>query len=365
MTAVPGNSPSTAGPRSWQSLKAIAIPVATVIATLAIGLALIGLTGASIPDAIDAFIEGTFGSGYVIAASINRAVAYALVALGFIVAARANLTNVGGEGQIAIGGMTATALALYGGVKGLPLGLAFILPMLAAIFTGALWGGLAGFLKVKSGTNEVISTLLLTFIGIWMLYGSVESVDLLRRPMTTTATLPESLEIPDATKLPLLTGDPSAPLNIGLPIAIVLAGLVWLVLTRSVFGWRLRAVGLNELASRRAGIPYNSTIVAAMAIAGGFGGLTGAIMLQGDQFVLKSGFSSGYGFDGLVIGLLARGSTAGVIAASLLFGFLRSGGINMEMEAQVPSAIVMVIQGMIVVTIAGIAFWSERGKASR
>ncbi len=137
------------------------------------------------------------------------------------------------------------------------------------------------------------------------------------------------------------------------------------MLTQSVFGWRLRAVGLNELASRRAGIPYESTIIAAMAIAGGFGGLAGAIMLQGDQYVLKAGFSSGYGFDGLVIGLLARGSTVGVIAASLLFGFLRSGGINMEMVAQVPSAIVMVIQGMIVIAVAGMTFWSERGKAGR
>jgi simple sugar transport system permease protein len=364
MTVLP-NPVSAGRAQTLQWLTAIAIPVGTVVVTLCIGLLLIGLTGASIPDAIDAFIDGTFGSAYVIAASINRAVAYALVGLGFIMAARANLTNVGGEGQIAIGGMTATALALYGGVKGLPLGLGFILPMLAAVVTGAMWGGLAGVLKVKSGTNEVISTLLLTFIGIWLLYGSVQSVDLLRRPMTTTATLPESLEIPDVTKLPLLTGDPSSPLNIGLPIVIVLAIAVWVVLTQSIFGWRLRAVGLNELASRRAGIPYESTVIAAMAIAGGFGGLAGAVMLQGDQYVLKAGFSSGYGFDGLVIGLLARGSTTGVIAAALLFGFLRSGGINMEMVAQVPSAIVMVIQGLIVVTVAGVSFWAARGRVAQ
>ncbi len=97
-----------------------------------------------------------------------------------------------------------------------------------------------------------------------------------------------------------------------------------------------------------------------MLVAGGLGGLAGAIMLQGDQNVLKDGFSSGYGFDGLVVGLLARGSVAGVIASSLLFGFLRSGGISMEIEAGVPSAVVQIIQGIIVVALAGAVFWIER-----
>jgi general nucleoside transport system permease protein len=355
----------TVAGRLTETLRPIGVPVATVALTLVLGVALIGLTGVPVGDAIDGFTDGAFGSGYVIAASIDRAVVYTLVALGFIVAARANLTNVGGEGQIAVGGIVATTVALYGGVKDLPFGLALLLPMAAATLAGAAWGAVPGFLKVKAGTNEVISTLLLTFIGIWLLYWSVQSVDLLRRPMTTTATLPESLEIPGATKLPLLLGDPSTPLNIGLPITLVLACAVWLVLSRTVFGWQLRAVGLNELAARRAGIPHARVIVAAMALAGGFGGLAGATMLLGDQYLLKVGFSSGYGFDGLVIGLLARGSTLGVIAGALLFGFLRSGGINMEMVAQVPSAIVMVIQGLIVVTLAAMAFWLERAKAAR
>jgi ABC-type uncharacterized transport system permease subunit len=343
----------------------VTLPVLTVLATLLVGLVLIAFTGAPIPDAIEGFVDGAFGSGYVIAASINRAVVYALVALGFILAARANLTNVGGEGQIAIGGITATAVALYGGVENLPLGLAVLLPMIAATLAGAAWGALAGVLKIKAGTNEVISTLLLTFIGIWLLYWSVQSTDLLRRPMTTTATLPESLEIPEATRLPMLLDDPSIPLNVGLPIALLLALAIWLILSKTVFGWQLRAVGLNELASRRAGIAYGRVVIAAMGIAGAFGGLAGAIMLQGDQYLLKMGFSSGYGFDGLVIGLLARGSTLGVIAGALLFGFLRSGGINMEMVAQVPSAIVMVIQGLIVVSLAAMAFWFERKKVAR
>jgi simple sugar transport system permease protein len=297
-----------------------------------------------------------------VGASINRAVALTLVGLGFILANRANLTNVGAEGQLAVGGMMATALALHGAER-LPLGLATIWPLLGGALAGALWAGIAGALRVRRGTNEVISTLLLTFIALLMVYGSVQSEKLLRQPMTSAATLPESLEIPARTKLPTLLADPSSPLHVG----VVLAGLatvgVALALTKTAFGVRLRAVGLNELAARRAGVRAGRLIVVALLVAGGLGGLAGAIMIQGEQYILKSGFTSGYGFDGLVVGLLARGSALGVVAGALLFGFLRSGGLSMEISAGVPAAVVMIIQGLIVIAIAGSAILTERESA--
>jgi ABC-type uncharacterized transport system permease subunit len=353
MTAETTLAPAPRARLRWSLL----VPVGAVAAAAAIGICLVALSGASIGSAVKAFVEGAFGSPYSIAVSINRSVVFALVGIGFVLANRANLTNVGGEGQIAVGGIAATAVALYGGVANLPLGLPILVPMLAAVLAGAFWGAIAGVLKVKAGTNEVISTLLLSFIAIWMVYWSVQSEALLRRPMTTSATLPESLEIPESTQLPLLTGDYSFPLHIGLPIAILIAIVAAIVLDKTTFGVKLRAVGLNPTAARRAGIPYGRTVIAALAIAGALGGLAGALI---EQYVLKEGFSSGYGFDGLVAGLLARGSVVGVIAASLLFGFLRSGGINMEMVAGVPTALVMVIQGLIVITLAGSSFWLDR-----
>jgi general nucleoside transport system permease protein len=345
----------------WNS--SLLIPVAAVAAAALIGICLVAFMGVSITSAVKAFVDGAFGSSYSIAVSINRSVVFSLVGIGFVLANRANLTNVGGEGQIAVGGIAATAVALYGGVANLPLGLPILVPMLAATAAGAFWGAIAGVLKVKAGTNEVISTLLLSFIAIWMVYWSVQSEALLRRPMTTSATLPESLEIPESTQLPLLTGDYSFPLHIGLPIAIAIAIVVAIVLEKTTFGTKLRAVGLNPVAARRAGISYGRTVITALALAGALGGLAGSLMIQGEQYVLKDGFSSGYGFDGLVAGLLARGSVLGVIAASLLFGFLRSGGINMEMVAGVPTALVMVIQGLIVITLAGASFWLDRRAA--
>ena len=142
-----------------------------------------------------------------------------LVGLGFIFANRANLTNVGAEGR-SPGGIAATALALHGAER-LPLGLAVIAPLVGGALAGALWGGIAGGLRVRRGTNEVISTLLLTFIALLMVYGSVQSEKLLRQPMTSAATLPESLEIPAPTKLPTLLADPSSPLHVGVTLAVL------------------------------------------------------------------------------------------------------------------------------------------------
>lgn len=361
MTTTPSSSRlkhALARPAVWISLAAVA-------GAMLVGLLLIALLGVPVHEAVAAFAEGAWGSPYAVAASVNRSLVFMLVGLGFVLADRANLTNVGGEGQIAVGGMVATAVALYGHVQHLPAGLAFVMPLLAASLAGGLWGAFAGVLKARMGTNEVIATLLLSFIALWMVYGSVQTTTLLRQPMSTSATLPESLEIPEATKLPLLTGDYAMPMHAGLLLGIVLAVVVAIVLGRTVLGVRLRAVGLNPVAARRAGISITGSIVGVLFAAGAFGGLAGACMLQGEQYTLKAGFSSGYGFDGLVVGLLSRGSVPGVIAGALLFGFLRSGGINMEMAAGVPTALVVVIQGLIIVTLAGAALVLEKKVVER
>jgi ABC-type uncharacterized transport system permease subunit len=354
-----------APPRRWTAILQIPFVVSllVVISALAIGLGLIAATGASPRQTVVAFWLGAFSSSYAIGASLNRAVPLALVGLGFVLAARGNLINVGGEGQIAVGGMIAAAVALHGASE-LPRALAVGAPLFAGTVAGAFWGGLAGILKVKRGTNEVISTLLLNFVAVDLLYWSVQSVDLLRQPRTSASTAAESLEIPDIAKLPPLTLDVSSPMHIGIVIAAIVAIVTAIVLTRSLFGLRLRALGLNPFAARRAGISQNLQ-VAALALAGALGGLAGASMMQGDQHVLRVGFSSGYGFDGLVVGLLSRGSVIGVTASALFFAFLRSGGMSMEMLARVPSAIIWICQGIIVIAIAGSSAWLvPRGRDS-
>jgi general nucleoside transport system permease protein len=342
-------------PRTW-------LPVASTLAALLVGLVLVAAFARSPLAAFGAFAEGAFGSAYSIGASLNRAAVLALVGIGFAFAERANLTNVGGEGQIAMGGMAATALALYGGAAALPGPAAWLWPMLGGVVAGALWGGVAGVLRVRFGTNEVISTLLLTFIAIWIVYWATHAPELLRQPQTSATSLPESEDIPRRTQLPLILAAyfPMSMAHIGLLFVVGAAAIVAFILARTPLGVKLRAIGLNELAARRAGIMPGRLFCLALCVAGGLAGLAGALMIQGEQYNLKSGFSSGYGFDGLVVGLLARGSTVGVILYAIFFGFLRSGGINMEISAGVPSAVVQVMQGLVVVLVAGAVFFANR-----
>jgi general nucleoside transport system permease protein len=352
-----------ASERSGPSIAALgmrAAPAIAVLGALGLGLLLIALTGVPLERALGAFAQGIVGSDYALVGSLMRAVPLSLIGLGYILAERANLTNVGGEGQLAVGGIASTATALYGGAASLPGPLAFIYPLCAGALAGALWGALAGVLKARRGSNEVITTLLLGFVALQMVYGAVQSEALLRQPRTSSSTLPESLPLPGATELPLLWSGSGLPLHVGLVLELLLALVVWLVLSKSALGLRLAAVGQNELASRRAGLPVKTLTVLALAASGALGGLAGAVMIQGDQHYLTSGFSSGFGFDGLVVGLLARGSAWQVLAFALLFGALRSGGLSMEMSAQVPSAVVVVCQGLIVVATAAAAALSRR-----
>ena len=344
-------------------IRTLLVMSGAVVAAILVAIAMILSFGVSVSEALAAFAEGAWGSPYAIGASINRSLVFALVGIGFVLANRARLTNVGGEGQIAIGGITATAMSLYSGCENLPYGLAYLVPMLCAALAGGLWGAIPGWLKARLGTNEVISTLLLSFIAVWLLYWCVQSIDLLRQPMTSGGTLPESLTIPETTQLPLLWPDSGLGINLGLAITLILGMVVAAVISRTRFGFSLRSVGYNPQAAKRAGIAITWTMVTALAIAGALGGLGGAIMLQGDQYSLKAGFSSGYGFDGLVVGLLARSSITGVFVAALLFGFMRSGGINMEMVAQVPAALVLVVQAIVILILAGSTLWlSHKGE---
>jgi len=243
--------PSVARSRRHSS---ILIPVAAVTAAALVGICLVALMACR--SQRRSSIRGRcLGSSYSIAVSINRSVVFALVGIGFVLANRANLTNVGGEGQIAVGGIAATAVALYGGVAHLPLGLPILVPMLAATAAGAFWGAIAGVLKVKAGTNEVIrhaaAVVHCDLDGLLV----VQSEALLRRPMTTSATLPESLEIPESTQLPLLTGDYSFPLHIGMPIAIVIAIIVAIALEKTIRPENVLARAVGSIQVRPRGRP--------------------------------------------------------------------------------------------------------------
>lgn len=338
----------------------LVVALAALIVAALVGLALATVAGAAPPDVISALIEGTLGSQFAIGTSLNNAALLMLVAAGFTIAYRAGLVNVGGEGQMCLGGIAATAVGVSL-PEAMPLPIGLVLTLTAAVCAGAVWAGIAAWLRVHRGTSEIITTLLLNFVGLALVVLMVQEPSLLRQPVTSSETLPQSEALSASAHLPLL-GLYKNPATIAIVLAVLAVALVGIMLRNSVTGLRLRAVGLNGTASARLGVSVDRTGFLALATAGGFSGLAGGMLVTSAPFILVDGFSSGFGFAGLVVGLLARGSMVAVAAVSLLFGFLVSGGINLQLAAGVPASTITVVQSVLIILIAGAAWWTTTAR---
>jgi simple sugar transport system permease protein len=346
---------------AWHNSLPVVVPIIATVVGLLVGLVLIMSTGASLGDTISTVWTGMLGSPFAAGTSLNRMAVLALVGGGFVISARCGLFNVGGEGQINVGGLAAAAVALKV-VGGLPTPVALVLVIAAGATAGALWGAIAGVLRAYRGTNEVISTLLLNFIGIGLVSLAVHQENLLRQPVTSASTLPTSLPVPESTHLPLVLGQTS-PANLGILLAGGVLIAAWIAMRHGMLGMRLRAVGLGPGAALRAGLDTGRTQILAMSLSGAPAGVAGALLVLAVPFVLQDGFSSGYGFDGLVVGLLARGSILGVFAGAALFGCLRSGGVAMQIGLSIPAETVLIVQALIVIAVAGTAVLTRANRS--
>lgn len=350
---------SLAPPRLLARLRhPLALAAGAALLATGVGAGLVAAAGSDPATAWAALDEGMFGSTYAVGSSLNSAAVLALIAAGFSVAHRAGLVNVGGEGQLCAGGLAAAATGLalpaaVPGVIGVPTAL------LAGFLAGAAWALVAAVLKTRRGTSEVITTLLLNFIGLGAVSVAVHEEGLLRQPVTSSETLPQSEALPPGVRLPLIAGIES-PATAIVVVAIVAVVVTGVVLRFTGVGLRLKSVGHSPAASARLGLPVARLQESALGVAGGLAGLAGACLVATAPYVLAEHFSSGYGFAGLVVGLLARGSLIAVAAVSLLFGFLTSGGINLQLAAGVPASSVQIVQSVLVLLIAAAMLWSNR-----
>ncbi|MFJ3670685.1 ABC transporter permease [Streptomyces sp. NPDC090106] len=340
----------------------VSIAVAAGLLATSVGVLLVLAAGASPAAAWTALDEGMFGSDYAIGSSLNSAAVLALIATGFTVAHRAGLVNVGGEGQLCAGGIAAaaTGLALPDGV---PTAVGVPVTLVAGFAAGAAWAGVAVWLRIRRGTSEVITTLLLNFVGAGAVSIAVHEAALLRQPVTSSETLPQSAPLPVGAQLPLI-GGPESPATAIVLIAAAAVVLTAVALRHTAVGLRLRSVGHSPAASARLGLPVTRLETGGLTFAGGLAGVAGASLVATAPYVLAEHFSSGYGFSGLVVGLLARGSLLAVTAVSLLFGFLTSGGINLQLAAEVPASSVQIVQSLLVLFIAAAMLWSNHTRSS-
>lgn len=264
--------------------------------------------------------------------------------LGLAVGFRAGLFNIGGQGQIILGAIFA---GFIGFTFDLPIGLHLLLCIAGAILGGAMWGGIAGALKAKTGANEVIVTIMLNNIAIFLLAYLLKT-QAFRVPGST---LPKSSAIADSAALPMFLGPPFR-LHAGILLAILATVAVWWLLERSTLGFEIRAAGANPHAARTAGISVERVVFLTMVISGTLTGLAGGALILGTERALVSGLAGTYGFDAITVALLGRSRPLGTFFAGLLFGALKAGGFLMQATTAMPIDIILVVQSIIVLLIA-------------
>lgn len=341
------------------------LPLLATLAALAVGAVMLFVLGANPLEAYGALWEGAFGSTNAFAETLVKATPLLLVALGICISFRGDVINIGGEGQMIVGAILATWVGLS--FTGLPGWLVILMAMLAGFIGGGIWGGIPGFLKAYFNVNEILSTVMMNAIAVQLMNF------LLRGPMIDpsqaqlASKIPQTARLPEAFRLPRWA---PTRLHLGALIAVILAVLVYILLWRTTLGYRIRAVGQNPHASRYAGINVKRHIVLALLLSGAFAGLAGMIQVYGVNYRMitdgsASGFTGSAGFNGIVAALFGQLHPIWSIPASVLFGALLVGANSMQRVVQVPSALVIALNGLVVVFVVSSEIWRRRRQRRR
>ncbi len=325
------------------------VPLLAALVAFLFGAVMILALGENPLSGLAAIIDGAFGTGDRLAATAVRAVPLLLVGAGITIAFRANVINIGGEGQIIAGALLSTVVALV--IPDTPKVLLIPLVILGGLIGGAIWGAIPGALKAYASVNEILSTIMLNIVAIQLMNY------LLRGPMIDPievdgSRIPQTERLTDNAALPTLIE--GTRLHLGVPIAIVAAIIVYVILWRTPLGFKLRAVGHNPDAARAAGISVERNIVKAMAMSGALSGLAGVTLVFGSESLRmvtdggSAGFTGSAGFNGIVAALFGALHPLWTIPSSFLFGSLLTGATELQRELQIPNALAIALNGLIV-----------------
>jgi ABC-type uncharacterized transport system permease subunit len=343
--------------------QAIVVPALAVLTALIIGAVIIALTDVDtlplwgtdpaeafrltmdgIFDAFRALFVGSLGSTRAISETLFAATPLILAGLAVAVGFQAGLFNIGVNGQMLIGGMSALWV---GFTLDLPAIILIPLALAAAIIGGGFWAGIAGLLKAKTGAHEVITTIMLNFIALFLV-DYLLTTSIFQQPGRND---PISQAVNAAAQFPRLLGDHR--LQIGFLIALGAVAFVWWLMYRTTMGFEFRAVGFNPDGGRYAGMNVAWVYVSVMAVSGALAGLAGANQILGlEPYRGITNFAGNIGFDAIALALLGRSHPVGVLFAGLLFGGLKAGGREMQGAAGIPIDLVLVLQALIIVMIA-------------
>jgi ABC-type uncharacterized transport system permease subunit len=313
--------------------------IAAVVLALLVTAIPILVSGRSPVAAYSSLANGAFGSMDRLTFALNKSTPYMLIAAGTALCFRAGIISIGGEGQVAVGALTTSWLALNAGGPSwwvIPLALG------GGLAAGAAWAGIAAVIRLWRGVHEVLSTLLLNFIGLLLVSAALSG------PMADVgAGFPQSPEFDERLWLPKLVA--GSDLHIGLILALVVAATSQILLWRTRFGFQLRLAGSSRSAADYAGVSFAGHLIAVMLVSGGVAGLAGGIEVLGVHYRLIEGFSQGFGFTAVAVALLGAADPLAVVPAALFFGFLQAGAVSMQRETGVPSSLIFVLQGLSII----------------
>ncbi len=318
-------------PRIW---KAGSVPLFSVFLAAFIGAMLLWLSGSNPFTAYWSLLQGALGSPEAIGRTLEKATPLVFSGLAVAFAFKAGLFNIGGQGQLLIGGIVAAYLGFA--VDGLPCLIHMPLALLGGSLAGALWAAIAGALKTYTGAHEVITTIMLNYIAINL-------TDFLANgPWKDTGIIARTPKILDTAVIPTWGFIP-----LGFVVAVLMAILTYYLLFKTTWGYAIRTTGLNAEAAKYAGIKVGRIIILTMAFSGFLAGMGGAVESLGVIGRYQPGFNVGLGFDGITIALLAKTNPLGVIPAAILLGAMDAGGSQMQFDAGVRFQIIDVIKALI------------------
>ena len=339
-----------------RSLAAFAGPAAAVALLLALLSVAMVAAGTTPLDGFAALLSGALGGRSEIGETLVATTALLFPALGIALAFRAGLFNIGAEGQLLAGAFAAGAA---GPLLHLPSAAGIASLFALGAIGGGVWGGIAGWMKARFDANEIITTLMLNFVAAYLLLDLAGGP--LRGPEASGA---ETAWLPQAYWLPTLITH--TRLSIGILIAFGVAGALWYLLNRTVFGYELRAAGDAPEAARRNGVNLARVTWLSLALSGAIAGMGGAAIVTGELHRFNTQLSPGYGFTAIAVALVGDLQPLRICIAAIGFGILEAGGLSMQASVQVPKDAIHVIEGLIILLLAArryVAMRTERAAA--
>jgi ABC-type uncharacterized transport system permease subunit len=354
----------------YQAGATLARPLFAVILAMIAGIIVIMFTSpGSFGDRFSAAImayqslyTGSFGSIQSLSYTLVKVGPLILTGLSVSIAFRAGLFNIGAEGQLAVGAMTAGIIGFK--FPMLPGWILIPMMIIGSMLAGAIWGGIVGWLKAWRGAHEVVTTIMLNWIAFFVTDYFIDGPFKAPNQADQTSSIPLQATLPSISLfynntlghiLPPIPLPTQYLVDVSFIFALVALVVYWFITARTTFGYEIRVIGQNPKAAKYAGIPIGRNLILTMALAGAFAGLAGAFQLMGQypyHLIATTFATDTTGFDAIGVALLGRTTAVGVLLGALLFGGLREGALQMQLNANVPVDLVYIIQALVLFSIA-------------